>query len=71
VGTVPRGVQMDDEYLKQKADRCRSLAEKADDFTKRRLLELAAKYDWLARALRFQRGGRAASHLAPPDLSIR
>jgi hypothetical protein len=46
---------MDDEYLKQKADRCRSLAEKADDFTKRRLLELAAKYDWLARALRSRR----------------
>jgi len=60
---------MDKEYLKQQADRCRSLAEKADEFTKRRLLDLAAKYDWLGRALRFQRG--AASHLAPPDLSIR
>jgi hypothetical protein len=64
------GVQMDNEYLKQQADRCRSLAEKADEFTKRRLLDLAAKYDRLAHVLRFQRGGGAASHLAPPDLSI-
>jgi len=66
-----RGVQMDNEYLKQQAYRCRSLAEKADEFTKRRLLDLAAKYDRLAHILRFQRGGGAASHLAPPDLSIR
>jgi hypothetical protein len=64
------GVQMDNECLKQQADRCRSLAEKADEFTKRRLLDLAAKYDRLAHVLRFQRGGGAASHLAPPDLSI-
>jgi len=44
---------MDNEYLKQQADRCRSLAEKADEFTKRRLLELAAKYDRLVHVLRF------------------
>jgi hypothetical protein len=31
--------------LKEQADRCRSLAEKADQFTKRRLLDLAEKYD--------------------------
>jgi hypothetical protein len=31
--------------LKAYAERCRSLAEKADEFTKRRLLELAANYD--------------------------
>ncbi len=32
-------------FLKAHADRCRSLAEKADEFTKRRLLDLAANYD--------------------------
>jgi len=32
-------------FLKAHAERCRSLAENADEFTKRRLLDLAAKYD--------------------------
>jgi hypothetical protein len=32
-------------FLKAHADRCRSLAENADKFTKRRLLDLAAHYD--------------------------
>jgi hypothetical protein len=36
---------MDDSVLKEHAARCRSLADKADEFTKRRLLDLAAKYD--------------------------
>ena len=36
---------MDRNFLKAHADRCRSLAEKADEFTKRRLLDLAANYD--------------------------
>ena len=50
-------VQMDSEFLRQQADRCRSLAEKADRFTKKRLLDLAAKYDdRLTRALRSPRG---------------
>ena len=31
--------------LKEQAQRCRSLAEKADPFTKERLLVLAQKYD--------------------------
>jgi hypothetical protein len=62
---------MDSEFLKQQADRCRSLAEKADRFTKIRLLDLAAKYDdRLARSLRFSRGGRTVSYPAPPDLSF-
>ena len=34
---------MDMNFLKAHAERCRSLAEKADEFTKRRLLDLAAK----------------------------
>jgi hypothetical protein len=36
---------MDDSVLKEHAARCRSLADKADEFTKRRLLDLAARYD--------------------------
>jgi hypothetical protein len=36
---------MDTDFLKAHADRCRLLADKADEFTKRRLLELAAYYD--------------------------
>src|ERR1043166_2584926 len=38
------GTQMDDSVLKEHAARCRSLADKADEFTKRRLLDLAARY---------------------------
>jgi hypothetical protein len=34
---------VDDSFLKEQADRCRTLAEKADGFTKRRLLDLAVK----------------------------
>jgi hypothetical protein len=36
---------MKKEDLKEMADRCRSLANKADEFTKRRLLELALTYE--------------------------
>ena len=36
---------MDMNFLKVHAERCRSLAENADEFTKRRLLDLAAYYD--------------------------
>jgi hypothetical protein len=36
---------MDGELIKQCAAHCRSLAETADPFIKRRLLDLAARYD--------------------------
>jgi hypothetical protein len=36
---------MDESFLKLQADRCRSLAEIADPFIKRRLLDLAMQYD--------------------------
>lgn len=36
---------MDVVFLQETAERCRSLAEKADEFTKRRLLDLARKYE--------------------------
>jgi hypothetical protein len=39
---------MDKEFMIEHAARCRSLAENADDFTKRRLLDLAARYDSMA-----------------------
>jgi hypothetical protein len=37
-------------FLKAHAERCRLLAENADEFTKRRLLDLAAHYDKRVRA---------------------
>jgi len=36
---------MENSFLKEQADRCRLLAENADPFTKRRLLDLAEKYE--------------------------
>jgi hypothetical protein len=36
---------MNDEYFKQQADRVRAIADKADPFTRTRLLELAKRYD--------------------------
>ena len=36
---------MDSEFIKQRAAHCRLIAEKADPFIKRRLLDLAARYD--------------------------
>jgi len=48
---------MDSSFLEAQANRCRSLAENADQFTKRRLLDLAAKY--YARLGHPSRGSRA------------
>ena len=36
---------MDSEFVKQRAARCRFMAENADPFIKRRLLDLAARYE--------------------------
>ncbi|XIA65703.1 hypothetical protein ACFIOY_05475 [Bradyrhizobium sp. TZ2] len=36
---------LDDEFKKQRAQTVRDLAEKADPFIKRRLLDLAARYE--------------------------
>ena len=36
---------MDSSFLKEQAERCRTLAENADPFIKRRLLDLALRYD--------------------------
>ena len=49
-GLLSRGISVDTNFLKSHADRCRCLAENADEFTKRRLLDLAAHYDKRVRA---------------------
>jgi hypothetical protein len=41
---------MDANFFEAHAERCRLLAENADEFTKRRLLDLAAHYDKRLRA---------------------
>jgi hypothetical protein len=57
---------MDSSFLKEQAARCRSLADKADEFTKKRLLDLAARYDEGLVA----RSSRASSILKMPvDMS--
>jgi hypothetical protein len=55
------GFEMDSSLLKEQADRCRSLAENADPFIKKRLLDLAAKYDD-----RLGRPSRASRTIAIP-----
>jgi hypothetical protein len=54
---------MDNSFLKEQADRCRRLAENADKFTKRRLLDLAERYDD-----RLNRPSRATRSLVPGSL---
>jgi hypothetical protein len=58
---------MDDSVLKEYAARCRSLADKADEFTKKRLLDLAAWYD-----SRMSQPSRASGFIRarvnPPDI---
>jgi hypothetical protein len=47
---------MDSEFYRQQALRARDLAEKADQFTRKRLLALAEKYDAKAGGPRGARG---------------
>jgi hypothetical protein len=42
---IGRDTMTNDEYFKQQADRVRAMADKADPFTKKRLLDLADRYD--------------------------
>jgi len=60
------GISVDTNFLKAHAERCRSLAENADEFTKRRLLDLAATYDkriWAAGPSAATRGLTTPLHL--------
>jgi hypothetical protein len=45
---------MDEEFLKELVIRCRSLAAKADGFTRIRLLSLAARYETILHKRRAQ-----------------
>ena len=61
---------MDNSFLKAHAERCRSLADMADEFTKRRLLDLADMYDRkLIQASRASSFLKASVNLAksPPE----
>ena len=64
---------MDTNFLKAHAERCRSLAENADEFTKRRLLDLTANYDkrvWAAGPSAATRILTAPLHLAETPKQI-
>jgi hypothetical protein len=52
--------------LKAHAERCRSLAKNADEFTKRRLLDLAADYDKRVKAA----GPSAATRVLKAPLNL-
>jgi hypothetical protein len=52
---------MDNSFLKEHAERCRSLAAMADEFTKRRLLDLAETYD-----LQLSKASRASRFIHLP-----
>jgi hypothetical protein len=54
---------MENSFLKEQAERCRRLAQNADQFTKRRLLDLAERYDD-----RLERPSRAIRSLVPGSL---
>jgi hypothetical protein len=53
-----------DEYFKQQADRVRAMADKADPFTKKRLLDLADRYD-----AKLGKPSRATRQLRLPDIA--
>jgi hypothetical protein len=60
------GIAVDTNFLKAHAERCRSLAENADEFTKRRLLDLAANYDKRVRGA----GPSAATRILTAPLNL-
>ncbi len=62
---VRLGGQMDEEFRKQYAKTVRSIAETADPFTKKRLLNLARRYD------RSDRNARDAPPRPIPDPDLR
>jgi hypothetical protein len=60
---------MDDEYFKEQAAHVRKLASMADPFIKRRLLDLAEKYD--ARMRNFTRYGLAKDRSPAKRVDLR
>ena len=68
---VESGSSMDTNFLKAQAERCRLLAESADEFTKRRLLDLAAQYDRRLSALgRHSLSQSAAQYQKHPNANL-
>jgi hypothetical protein len=63
---VEWGISVDTNFLKAHAERCRSVAENADEFTKRRLLDLAANYDRRVKAA----GPTAATRIISAPLHL-
>ena len=61
---IGRDTMTNDEYFKQQADRVRAMADKADPFTKKRLLELADRYD-----AKLGKPSRATRQLRLPDIA--
>jgi hypothetical protein len=59
---------MDDSVLKEHAARCRSLADKAGEFTKKRLLDLAARYDSRMTSLRARQALSGRGSIRPTSL---
>jgi hypothetical protein len=66
VERVEWGISVDTNFLKAQADRCRSLAENADEFTKRRLLDFAVNYDKRLKAA----GPSAAARILKAPLNL-
>jgi hypothetical protein len=58
----PRLFQMNDDYFKEQAARVRAIADRADPFTRKRLLDLAERYD-----LRVGKPSRATRSIPPPN----
>jgi hypothetical protein len=65
-GLLSGGSAVDTIFLKAHAERCRLLAESANEFTKRRLLDLAAHYEKRVRAAE---PSVATRFLIPPPLN--
>jgi hypothetical protein len=59
---LSEGVRMDEAFMKERALHIRNLADKADQFIKRRLLDLAASYE-----SRLGRPSQASIRLPPAN----
>jgi hypothetical protein len=58
---------MEESFLKEHAARCRSLAADADNFTKKRLLALAERYEKMLRNKIDRAGGNASASSVGED----
>src|SRR3954470_9636807 len=64
---APREAKLDDEFYKERARHIRELADKADPFIRKRLLDLAGNYDSIVRgSSRTTVSGRALERSSGP-----